>query len=217
MQQVWDRKKRRYVNADVAAGTANKARIKTESGAIIPASYKTDLYSRWLKSTKLNTDTLGGPLEALDTQKKKPKLEEDKQGQKFASLFNARYGSVVEFIDLEDENGGEGKFFNRRSGVQWSKVKKSGRASENGNRHNKKNPQGEGDNEDNQSGGGFRNNRGGIKVLGTSSRCKYPTSINFFFILPVIINILFPAYFKFTNLSRFLQRGSLREAKGSLI
>ncbi|VDL17050.1 unnamed protein product [Hymenolepis diminuta] len=171
MQQVWDRKKRRYVNADVAAGTANKARIKTESGAIIPASYKTDLYSRWLKSTKLNTDTLGGSFEVLDAQKKKPKFEEGKQGHKFASFFNARYGSVVEFIDLEDRDGGEEKFFNRRSGVQWSKVKKSGRASENENRYNnKKNPRGEGDNEENQNGGELRNNRVGIKVLGTSSR-----------------------------------------------
>ncbi|VDN97130.1 unnamed protein product [Rodentolepis nana] len=160
LQQVWDRKKRRYVNADVAAGTANKARIKTESGAIIPASYKTDLYAKWLKNTKFSADTPGEPLEALDTQKKKPKLEESK-GQKFTSLFNARYGSVVEFMDSENEDGNDEKF-NRRSNGRWSKLKKGGKTNVDGDRYNnRRNSQGQSD--------GVAN-RGGIKVVGTSSR-----------------------------------------------
>ncbi|KAM7535112.1 hypothetical protein Aperf_G00000102245 [Anoplocephala perfoliata] len=164
MQQVWDRKKRRYVNADVAAGTANKAKIKTESGAIIPSSYKTDKYATWLKNTKSNTETLGGPLEGLDnsqgsthTFKKSYKSGPSEVGKQknFTSLFSARYGSVVEFMDLE-EDGDEGNSFSRRSSVHWSKTKKS-KSIENGNKNYDK-------------GDEFRKNRGGIKVVGTTSR-----------------------------------------------
>ncbi len=81
-----------------------------------------------------------------------------KKRDKFTSLFNARYGSVVEFMESEDED--EGKLFNRRSGTQWSKKTKKN--------------QGGDDAEDSGRGGRFRRGggRGGVKVVGTMSRCK---------------------------------------------
>jgi ATP-dependent RNA helicase DDX54/DBP10 len=46
----WDRKKKKFVSMQ---STLDKAkRIKTESGSYIKASYKSDLYSKWLKKSK---------------------------------------------------------------------------------------------------------------------------------------------------------------------
>ncbi|KAL7061034.1 hypothetical protein AAHC03_09366 [Spirometra sp. Aus1] len=111
--QVWDRKRKRFVNSDVAAGKANVARIKTESGVYIPASYKTDKYETWLKRSKVylepNQEQGGDTANVGESQKhasgggaahnarsKDPKTP-------FTSLFNAKYGSVVEFMDIEED------------------------------------------------------------------------------------------------------------------
>ncbi|EUB61072.1 ATP-dependent RNA helicase DDX54 [Echinococcus granulosus] len=157
--QVWDRKRKRFVNPEVATGKANVARIKTESGATIPASYKTDKYKMWLKKSKVDTENLGdqtqlgGSDEATKKMSKKAKAEPSKPKEQFTSFFNARYGSVVEFMDLEGDENVDGKFFNRRSGTQWSKRNKK---VQNGDETN---------NTDTQDGSG-----GGFKVVGTMSR-----------------------------------------------
>ncbi|CAH8570301.1 unnamed protein product [Dicrocoelium dendriticum] len=41
-RQLWDRKRKRYVDSRATDGQANLKKIKTESGVWIPASYKTD-------------------------------------------------------------------------------------------------------------------------------------------------------------------------------
>ncbi|KAL5967355.1 ATP-dependent RNA helicase DDX54 [Taenia solium] len=128
--QVWDRKKKRFVNSEVAAGKANVACIKTESGVTIPASYKTDRYKTWLKKSKVDMENMGSQAElgksgrAAKRVQKNTKAESNKPGENFTTLFNARYGSVVEFMDLEGDENTDGKFFNRRSGTQWSKKNK---------------------------------------------------------------------------------------------
>uniref|UniRef100_A0A5K3ERP3 RNA helicase n=1 Tax=Mesocestoides corti TaxID=53468 RepID=A0A5K3ERP3_MESCO len=153
--QVWDRKKKRFVNADVAAGKANVARIKTESGVFIPASYKTDKYKTWLNKSKahMSADAAGGgdtgPGKSAESAPTRPK-------EKFTSLFNARYGSVVEFMDSDNDEGGEGKLYNRRSGTQWSKKSKKSGAT----------------NLESSGGqvGPIREGGRGVKVVGTMSR-----------------------------------------------
>ena len=45
----WDAKKKKYVNVNDNA----KKKIKTESGAWIPASYKSDRYNKWKERSKL--------------------------------------------------------------------------------------------------------------------------------------------------------------------
>lgn len=46
----WDRKKKKFVSTQSLMEKAKK--IKTESGSYIKASYKKDLYSKWLKNYK---------------------------------------------------------------------------------------------------------------------------------------------------------------------
>lgn len=51
LQKVkWDRKKKKFVSMQSVMDQAKK--IKTESGSYIKASYKKDLYSKWLKNHK---------------------------------------------------------------------------------------------------------------------------------------------------------------------
>lgn len=46
----WDRKKKKFVSTQSIMEQSKK--IKTESGSYIKASYKKDLYSKWLKNYK---------------------------------------------------------------------------------------------------------------------------------------------------------------------
>ncbi|KAF7233804.1 hypothetical protein EG68_08482 [Paragonimus skrjabini miyazakii] len=88
-RQIWDRKRKRYVDSEAAEGKANLKRIKTESGVWIPASYKTDKYKQWLKRYQMDrTDA--------DDEPDEPKNSTDPQ-----SAFSIRFGSVVEFPDEE--------------------------------------------------------------------------------------------------------------------
>ena len=48
----WDRKKKKYVSLQSTLDKNKK--IKTESGQYINASYKSDLYAKWLKNSKAN-------------------------------------------------------------------------------------------------------------------------------------------------------------------
>nr|XP_002130371.1 ATP-dependent RNA helicase DDX54 [Ciona intestinalis]XP_026692180.1 ATP-dependent RNA helicase DDX54 [Ciona intestinalis] len=52
-RKVWDRKKKRFVNAQDAGPTAPKKKIRTESGALISSTYKKNIYQEWKKKTKL--------------------------------------------------------------------------------------------------------------------------------------------------------------------
>ena len=56
-QKVWDPKRMRYVNRqDVGNrnGVLKKKKIRTESGAVISASYKTGLYEEWKKKARID-------------------------------------------------------------------------------------------------------------------------------------------------------------------
>lgn len=111
--------------------------------------------------------------EALKKPKKDSKAAKDvpastvaRPHEKFSSVFNARYGNVVEFMDTDENDleGGEGRLFSRRYGTQWSKKKGNNqpRAGENN------------DNENTEGGNRCR----GIKIVGTMSRCMFiPLSI----------------------------------------
>jgi len=46
----WDRKKKKFVS--VQGQMEKTKKIKTESGAYIQASYKSNLYAKWLKNSK---------------------------------------------------------------------------------------------------------------------------------------------------------------------
>ena len=59
-QKKWDRKKKKYINAN---GADNKKYITTESGTRIQASFKKDFYQEWRKRNKITTNALeGAPL-----------------------------------------------------------------------------------------------------------------------------------------------------------
>ena len=51
-KMVWDTKKRQFVKT--ALGRDNKKLIKTESGTMLPASYKSDRYDKWKKKSNLD-------------------------------------------------------------------------------------------------------------------------------------------------------------------
>ena len=56
-QKVWDKKRMKYVNRqDVGnrTGVLRKKKIRTESGAVISASYKTSLYDEWKKKARID-------------------------------------------------------------------------------------------------------------------------------------------------------------------
>ncbi|KAI9361159.1 hypothetical protein DFJ73DRAFT_814172 [Zopfochytrium polystomum] len=48
---VWDKKKHRFIRE--TTGGDNRKRIKTESGASVPASFKSDRFEKWQKRTRL--------------------------------------------------------------------------------------------------------------------------------------------------------------------
>lgn len=48
-RKVWDKKKKRLITV---GGQKKEGRIKSESGAWIPASYKSGRYAGWLEKTK---------------------------------------------------------------------------------------------------------------------------------------------------------------------
>lgn len=54
-QQVWDRKRKKYVRADQMFANDGKAKkIRTESGALISASYQSGLYDKWKSQSKFD-------------------------------------------------------------------------------------------------------------------------------------------------------------------
>ena len=53
-KKKWDRKKKKYVSVESTMEKSKK--IKTESGNYISASYKSDLYSKWLKTNRSKVD-----------------------------------------------------------------------------------------------------------------------------------------------------------------
>jgi len=71
----WDRKKKKYVSVQSTMEKTKK--IKTESGSYINASYKSDLYSKWLKKNK-------GAAEDNDND-----YEEDKKDHKNKKFFGS--------------------------------------------------------------------------------------------------------------------------------
>ncbi|KAJ3333932.1 ATP-dependent RNA helicase ddx54 [Blyttiomyces sp. JEL0837] len=54
---VWDKRKHKFVRETV--GADNKKRIKTESGASVPASFKSNRFEQWQKKTKLSLPRTG--------------------------------------------------------------------------------------------------------------------------------------------------------------
>ncbi|ORX48957.1 DEAD-domain-containing protein [Piromyces finnis] len=53
----WDSKKKRFIRETI--GADNKKRIKTESGNVIPASYKSKRFEEWQKKTKIEIPRSG--------------------------------------------------------------------------------------------------------------------------------------------------------------
>ena len=51
-KMVWDEKKRKFIK--VALGKDNQKLIKTESGTLLPASYKSDRFDKWKKKNKVD-------------------------------------------------------------------------------------------------------------------------------------------------------------------
>ncbi|GAB1610712.1 ATP-dependent RNA helicase DDX54 [Argonauta hians] len=49
----WDRKKKKFLSRNAVLSKEPK-KIRTESGALIPASYKSDLYEKWKKKNKID-------------------------------------------------------------------------------------------------------------------------------------------------------------------
>ena len=74
----WDAKKKKYVRADAN----DKKKIKTESGVWIPASYKSDRYSKWKERSKL------AQLQEREEEEEEGGGEEEKRGRKRKSGMN---------------------------------------------------------------------------------------------------------------------------------
>ncbi|KAL3313542.1 ATP-dependent RNA helicase ddx54 [Cichlidogyrus casuarinus] len=89
---VWDRKKKRFTGADALAGQSNVKKIRTESGAVIPASYKTNKYQEWMKKSKVD-----------QVEEREERPVEKKERPAFVSSYSAKFGSVVEFLDDPEE------------------------------------------------------------------------------------------------------------------
>ncbi len=54
----WDRKKRKFVQGD-GTGSDNKKLIRTESGARLPASFKSGRFEEWKEKKKINLPKVG--------------------------------------------------------------------------------------------------------------------------------------------------------------
>ncbi|KAJ3031440.1 UNVERIFIED_CONTAM: ATP-dependent RNA helicase ddx54 [Siphonaria sp. JEL0065] len=61
---VWDKKKKQFVRPTV--GSDNKKRFKTESGASVLASYKSDRFENWQKKTRIEFPRVGEQELAVD-------------------------------------------------------------------------------------------------------------------------------------------------------
>uniref|UniRef100_A0A183ALK7 RNA helicase n=1 Tax=Echinostoma caproni TaxID=27848 RepID=A0A183ALK7_9TREM len=143
---VWDRRRKRFVDSEAAEGKANLKRIKTESGVWIPASYKTDKYTQWLKRTQV--DRVSAEAAAANE-------ETDDQAYGTTTTFSARFGGVVEFPDEPKENAKISKRQQNREAKSSRDSKKTG-STGNGNSDGgeKRDP-------------GFTKQPAGIQVLGT--------------------------------------------------
>ena len=53
-KKVWDRKRKRFVGAETLDKDLGKKKIRTESGALISASYKKNLYDQWKRKSKID-------------------------------------------------------------------------------------------------------------------------------------------------------------------
>ncbi|KAJ3269832.1 ATP-dependent RNA helicase ddx54 [Terramyces sp. JEL0728] len=53
----WDQKKHKFVTSQV--GSDNKKRIKTESGTLVPATFKTDRFEKWKKKSGVDMPRVG--------------------------------------------------------------------------------------------------------------------------------------------------------------
>ena len=70
--QKWDRKKKKMVNVD----NSKVAKIRTEHGTWIPASYKTDRYDKWKERSK------------IDEQMQKEQDSEEEESTPFGEFKN---------------------------------------------------------------------------------------------------------------------------------
>jgi len=61
-QLKWDRKKRKMVAGD-GVGADNKKMIRSESGALLPASYKSGRFDEWRKSKRATQNSRKAPTE----------------------------------------------------------------------------------------------------------------------------------------------------------
>ncbi|KRX90983.1 ATP-dependent RNA helicase DDX54 [Trichinella pseudospiralis] len=68
----WDRKRKKFVNADDEGKKGSLKKIRTESGVWIPASYKTDLYNSWKK--KLRMKAVQGDVDQQENTEKRLKF-----------------------------------------------------------------------------------------------------------------------------------------------
>ncbi|KRZ77021.1 ATP-dependent RNA helicase DDX54 [Trichinella papuae] len=68
----WDRKRKKFVNADDEDKKGSMKKIRTESGVWIPASYKTDLYNSWKK--KLRMKAVQGDVDQQENTEKRLKF-----------------------------------------------------------------------------------------------------------------------------------------------
>ncbi|XP_031556562.1 ATP-dependent RNA helicase DDX54-like [Actinia tenebrosa] len=86
----WDRKRKRFIGAD----EEKKKKIKTESGARIPATYKKDIYKTWIKKNRMDapgTTRDMGDDEGVGKRGKKGKFNKKgahKGGKTFPSAKN---------------------------------------------------------------------------------------------------------------------------------
>lgn len=77
----WDRKKKKFVSVQSTLDKSKK--IKTESGAYIKASYKSNLYAKWLKTSKMT--------ERQDADEENADSDSEKRKEKKNALKNKKY------------------------------------------------------------------------------------------------------------------------------
>ncbi|XP_071804634.1 ATP-dependent RNA helicase DDX54-like [Asterias amurensis] len=80
----WERKKMRFVNE---VGREGPKKIRTESGALIPASYKKNIYKDWLERSKADARAEAEESDKEDEDDKK----KNNKGAKFSTLGMSRY------------------------------------------------------------------------------------------------------------------------------
>ena len=84
-QLKWDRKKKRFVSKN-EIGADNKKMIRSESGALLPSSYKSGRYEAWRRTRRISQPSR----DQAGSTRPKPKGDDSSQRSHAVTMFPLR-------------------------------------------------------------------------------------------------------------------------------